>query len=85
MAALKAEATETKQSAKETHDAVQALVKALLEPQPGHRASLLDRIAAVTIMAERGNWALHLLIWVLGAGVTVAAAWASLRIFDDLG
>ena len=79
VAALKKEAAETTAAAKETHDAVQQLCKALLEPQPGHERSLLDRVAQVTIRAERGEWALHVVFWLIGAGATIAAAWAAFK------
>lgn len=77
--ALKQEAAETTAAAKETHDAVQQLCEALLKPQPGHERSLLERVAQVTIRAERGEWALHVVFWLIGAGATIAAAWAAFK------
>lgn len=79
MKAMRKDTLEARASAKETHDAVQAIVNALLEPQPGHDKSLLDRIAIFTIRAERGEWMLRFLIWLIGAGITVLGAWAGFK------
>ena len=68
-----------REAVQETHDAVQAMAEALLKPQPGHDRNLLDRIAAVTIKAERGEWTLRLLLWAIGASATVLAALAAFK------
>lgn len=62
-------------AAQETHDMVKTLSDALLKPQPGHDKGLLDRVAAVTIRVERGEWSLRVLAW--GAGLIVAIGGAA--------
>lgn len=64
-------------SADETQAMVKNLTDALLKPQPGHKDSLLDRVAAVTIKVERGEWSIRVLAVlasILPAGV-VAWIW----------
>jgi hypothetical protein len=56
--------------AEETHEMVKQLSEAFLKPQPGHDKSLLDRVAAVTIRVERGEWSVRMLG--IGAGLVVA-------------
>ena len=66
---------------REIHDSVQALHHAFMEVQPGHSKTLLERIAVVTIEAERGQWGLRALvavgstIIVAGGAIAVMRAW----------
>jgi hypothetical protein len=64
---------------RETHDAVQALHRAFMVVQPGHSKTLLERIATVTIEAERGQWGLRTLV-AIGSGIVAAGgAFAVMR------
>lgn len=63
MTSMEEDAKQAKQSADEMFVMVKALSDALLKPQPGHEKSLLDRIAAVTIKVERGEWSIRLLVF----------------------
>jgi hypothetical protein len=65
---------ERDQKAKETHDMVKALSDALLKAQPGHDKPLLDRVAAVTIRVERGEWSIKTLAWLAGLVVVIGGA-----------
>lgn len=69
----------TRNAAKESRDLLKNLSDAFLKPQPGHDKSLLDRIAAVTIKIERGEWGIRLVAWAAGAVIAVAAAWTALK------
>jgi anti-sigma28 factor (negative regulator of flagellin synthesis) len=74
---MRADAKTAADAAKETHDMVRQIADALLKPQPGHSQNLLDRVAAVTIKAERGEWSIRLLLWIAAAASTLVAALAS--------
>jgi hypothetical protein len=63
MLRMEEDAKSAKESADEMYAMVKALSDALLKPQPGHEKSLLDRIAAVTIKVERGEWSIRILIF----------------------
>ncbi len=59
------------------------LHRALVEPQPGHSRSLLDRMAEVTIAIESGDRTMRTLLrlaqFVAAAGAVVGTFWAAVR------
>lgn len=54
---------------------IDALYKALMEPQPGQDKSLLDRMASVTIAIEGGQGVGRVLVWLAGVLVALGAIW----------
>jgi anti-sigma28 factor (negative regulator of flagellin synthesis) len=70
---MQADARAAAESAKETHDMVRQIADALLKPQPGHTHNLLDRVAAVTIKVERGEWSMRALLGLVAAAISVMA------------
>lgn len=68
--ALYSRVEEAQQVSRQTNGLVKELHAALMEPQPGHDKSLLDRMAFVTIQIESGDRVAH---WVLRIGGLVAA------------
>jgi hypothetical protein len=70
---------EQMQQQRETHAAVQAIHTALMAPQPGHTKSLLERVAIVTIKAERGQWGLAVLAAMGSAIIAGSGAVAIMR------
>lgn len=74
------------QEAQAVSEATNALVKdihtALFEVQPGHKTSLLDRMARVTIQFESGDRVAHWIIrgaMLLGAVGAILAFWRAER------
>jgi anti-sigma28 factor (negative regulator of flagellin synthesis) len=70
---MQADARVAAESAKETHDMVRQIADALLKPQPGHTHNLLDRVAAVTIKVERGEWSMRALLGLVATAVSIMA------------
>ena len=72
----------------DTNAKVSALHRLLMEPQPGHEKSLIERVAAVTIAAETGTAAGDKIVrWakiIAAIGTVCAAIVAALRFGTDL-
>jgi dsDNA-specific endonuclease/ATPase MutS2 len=73
---IKAEARETRRIAQETHDMTQELHKALMQPFPGQKESLLDRMASVTINVESGGRVAAMAVKIAAALAALGALWA---------
>jgi hypothetical protein len=56
-----------------------ALYDALMVPHPGQSASLLNRMAAVTIAVEGGQGVGRIVIWIAGILAAIGAVWAFLH------
>jgi hypothetical protein len=79
VAELRADQVAVLKQQRETHDSVQALHHAFMEVQPGHSKTLLERIAIVTIEAERGQWGLRALVAVGSTIIVAGGALAVMR------
>ncbi len=75
-AAEKAEA-----AAKETHDKIADIHKALMVPFPGQDKSLLDRMAVVTINVESGGRVAALAVRIAAVLAAIGAVWAMITAF----
>jgi hypothetical protein len=84
VAAIESAMKDMEATSRDTQSMVRGLSDALLKPQPGHDKPLLDRVAAMTIKAERGEWTLRVLFW-LGGVLPIGAAFAWLAGFFDGG
>ncbi|MFN7224427.1 MAG: hypothetical protein ACK4MS_10450 [Paracoccaceae bacterium] len=60
-------------TAGETHDMVQSIHNKLMQPQPGQKLSLLDRMASVTIDIESGKRTGQIIMALVGFAIAVAA------------
>lgn len=74
VAELKQVLKESKSHWNDTYEMMKAINDKLMVPQPGHSKGLLDRMASVTIDAERGKWGVRTAIWALGALATIGGA-----------
>ncbi|MBQ2263273.1 MAG: hypothetical protein II336_18165 [Loktanella sp.] len=63
-------------SAKETHDKVSDVHKALMMPFPGQDKSLLDRMALVTINVESGGRVASMTVKLAAILAAIGATWA---------
>lgn len=68
---------------KETHDMVKRMHDMLMEPQPGQKKGLLDRMAGATIAFESGKSTGDRIIWMAGViaaiGTLGAGLYAAMR------
>jgi hypothetical protein len=64
---------------KSTNDMVRAIRESLMEPQPGHKESLLDRMAAATVLLESGGAMAGLVVRVAGLIVAIGIIYATFR------
>lgn len=72
-AEAKAEAAGAKRIAGETHDMVEAIHNKLMNPQPGQKRGLLDRMASVTIDIESGKRTGQIIVALVGFAMMIAA------------
>jgi hypothetical protein len=80
-AQMKSKIEATEAVALETQALVRQINDALLKPQPGHEKPLLDRVAAVTIKVERGEWSIKALAWLAAIIPAGLATW----LFTQIG
>lgn len=79
LAVVQEELRVTRAHIENTHKIVERLQQALLEVQPGHERSLLDRLGAAVIKIERGENGIKFVMWAAGLVVAVGGAWAMLK------